>query len=298
VIVENGYTAPAAPIADLPPQQRVRLSYWAALRKYRTRQGLGRISWVTWIITVGTIAIWCFTAYQTALLVGAHTLRDVLADVINNAVNVQAKDNNALTNVLILYGAKDNSLILQGQYWRFVTPIFLHENALHVGLNMLNFAILGVAVERLVGHTRLLLIYLLTGIISIIASFYFSPQDISIGASGAIFGLVGAYSIFVLVHRRAFPMWGIPALLWLVFIIGINLGIGMFVQNVDNSAHIGGLVSGFLLGWLFMPFYIMLPTQTLEDTHRLAHSWPLALLTLAGTVGLAVMAVALHTIGG
>lgn len=300
--MENGYTTPAVLRPDMQPQQRVRLSYWTALHSYQNRQGLDRISWVTWCITIGTIAIWCFTAYQTALQVGAHTLSSVLADAINNAANIQDKDANALANVLILYGAKDNSLIVQGQYWRFVTPIFLHENALHVGLNMLNFAILGVMLERLVGHTRFLLIYLLTGIISIIASFYFSPQDISVGASGAIFGLVGAYSIFVLVHRRAFPMWGIPALLWLVFIIGINLGIGVFIPNVDNYAHVGGLVSGFLLGWLFMPFYSMSPTRTVEDTHRLARRWPLALASFAGTVALAVIAViavtTLHLTGG
>ena len=299
VIVENGYTTPVAPVVDVAPQQRVRQSYWTALNNYRTRQGLDRISWVTWSITIVTIAIWCFTAYQTALMVGTHTLRDVLANIIDNAVNIQDKDVNALTNVLIQYGAKDNSLMLQGQYWRFVTPIFLHENALHVGLNMLNFVVLGVALERLVGHMRFLFIYLITGIISIIASFYFSPQDISVGASGAIFGLVGAYCIFVLVHRRAFPMWGIPALLWLVVIIGINLGVGVVIPNVDNYAHVGGLLSGFCLGWLFMPFYKMSQTRTLEDTHRLARRWPLALLTLAGTVLLASIAVvALHTTGG
>lgn len=300
--MEKGYTAPAAPITELPRQQRVRLSYWTALNTYRTRQGLNRISWLTWCIAIGTIAVWCFTAYQTAVMAGAHTFRDVLADVMNNAVNIQDKDNNALTSVLILYGAKDNALILQGQYWRFVTPIFLHENALHVGLNMLNFVVLGVALERLAGHIRFLLIYLVTGVISILASFYFSPQDISVGASGAIFGLVGAYAIFVLVHRRAFPWAGIPALLWLVFIIGINLGIGIVIPNVDNSAHVAGLLSGFLLGWLFMPFYKMSSTRTLEDTHRLARRWPLALLTLAGTVGLSIIAViavaALHTTGG
>ena len=297
--MENGYTTPATPVTIVPLQQRVRLSYWTALNRYQTRQGLDRISWVTWSITVITVAIWCFTAYQTALMVGAHTFQDVLVNIIDNAVNIQDKDVNALTSVLVMYGAKDNSPILQGQYWRFVTPIFLHENALHVGLNMLNFVVLGVMLERLVGHMRFLFIYLITGIISIIASFYFSPQDISVGASGAIFGLVGAYCIFVLVHRQAFPMWGIPALLWLVFIIGINLGIGIIIPNVDNYAHVGGLLSGFFLGWFFMPFYKMSRTQTLEDSHRLARRWPLALLTLIGTVVLAVIAVAaLHTTGG
>ena len=145
-------------------------------------------------------------------------------------------------DVLITYGAKDNDLILKGEYWRFVTPIFLHAHLLHVSLNMLNFVLLGILLERLVGHLRFLLIYLVTGVISVIASFYFAPQEISVGASGAIFGLVGAYSIFVLAHRRAFRRGGIPALLWIVIVIGVNLGIGFVIPNVDNYAHIGGLL--------------------------------------------------------
>jgi rhomboid protease GluP len=298
-ILEQGNSLP---VATLSPRQRVRLSYETALNQHRTLQGLDRIAWVTWLITLGTIAIWCFTAYQAAVMVGARTPGDVLANIVANAMSVQDKDSNALSTVLLTYGAKDNQLILQGQYWRFITPIFLHENALHVGLNMLNFAILGVMIERMVGHLRFLFLYLITGILSSIASFYFAPQAISIGASGAIFGLVGAYSAFVLVHRRAFPFFGIPALLWLVLIIGINLSIGLFVANVDNYAHVGGLVSGFLLGELFMPLYTLSPEQTLVDTHRLARRWPLALLTLGGTLGLAIIAVyattALHITGG
>ena len=155
---------------------------------------------------------------------------------------------------------------------------------------MLNLAVLGVFLERLVGHLRYLFIYFVTGIVSIIASFYFMPQEISVGASGAIFGLVGAYSIFVLMHRRAFPRHGIPALLWLLFVIGVNLGIGLFVPNVDNYAHLGGLLSGCLLGWWFTPLYTLSPNKTLVDTHSLARRWPLALLTIVSVLLLAILA--------
>jgi membrane associated rhomboid family serine protease len=258
------------------------------LSRYRSIPGFASISWATWIITIVTTAIWCFTAYQVALAAGARSFHDIIANVINNAVNIQ--DNDALTNVLITYGAKDNALMIQGQYWRFITPIFLHANFLHVGLNMLNFFVLGIFLERLLGHMRFLLIYLLTGIISIIASFYFMPQEISIGASGAIFGLVGAYSIFVLTHRRAFRNSGIPVLLWLVLIIGVNLSIGLFVPNVDNYAHLGGLLSGCLLGWWFMPLYKQAPNKALTDVHSLSRRWPLALLTIVSTIILAILA--------
>jgi membrane associated rhomboid family serine protease len=288
--VEQSYTANNSVSRAI----RTRISYRTALEQYRTLSCFARISWVTWTVALVTVAIWCFSAYQYALATGAHRLSGVLMSIQANAINVQ--NNDALANVLIADGAKYNPPMLQGQYWRFVTPIFLHANLLHVGLNMLNFVVLGVFIERLVGHLRFLLIYMVTGVVSIIASFVFSPQEVSVGASGAIFGLVGAYSIFVLVHRQAFNRGGIPVLLWLLFIIGLNLSIGLFVQNVDNFAHLGGLLSGFLLGWWFTPLYRTNPNGTLVDVHGLSRRWPLALLTIIGTILLAI--IALHFGGG
>ncbi len=273
---------------------RTQISYQAALGQHRTLRGLARLSWATWLITIVTVAIWCVTAYQLALATGAHNLRDIVANVLNNAINIQ--DNDALSNVLVAFGAKYNQLIVQGQYWRFVTPIFLHANLLHVGLNMLNLVVLGTFLERLVGHLRFMLIYFVTGVVSVIASFYFMPEQISVGASGAIFGLVGAYSVFVLIHRRAFRYNGIPALLWLIFVIGVNLSIGLFIPNVDNYAHVGGLLSGCLLGWWFTPVYTLAPNKTLIDVHGLSRRWPLALLTIIGTMVLAI--IARYLIGG
>lgn len=274
-----------------------KISYQAALNSYQTRRGLDRVSWVTWLIAAATIFVWCLTAYHAALDAGARGIPAIIGNILDNAINVQDKSNDAITNVLVAYGAKVNDLIIHGQYWRFVTPIFLHVNLLHIGLNMLNFVVLGVFLERMLGHTRFLLIYLVTGIISIIASFCFSPQEVSVGASGAIFGLVGAYSIFVLVHRRAFPRGGIPALLWLVLIVGINLSIGFFISNVDNYAHVGGLLSGFLLGWWFTPLYKFSPSQEkLVDAHRLSRRWPLVVLALLGTLIFAASAI--HILGG
>src|SRR5947209_6818649 len=272
---------------------RAQMSYRTALRGQRRSGKLARISWATWIITVSTIAMWCFTAYQVALASGAHSFHDIITNIITNTQNA---------DVLIKYGAKDNSSILAGQYWRLVTPIFLHANLLHVGLNMLNFFILGIFIERLFGHLRFLLVYLVTGVISVIASFYFAPQEVSVGASGAIFGLVGAYSVFVLMHRRAFRAGGLPILIWLVFVIGVNLSIGLFIANVDNYAHLGGLISGILLGRLFTPLYVQLPAEgeaegkpRLVDVHSLSCRWPLAILTVLVTLLLAILA--LHFIG-
>ncbi len=269
---------------------RVQASYRAAVRSNSRLPKLERFPWFTWIITIGTIGTWCFTAYRVALASGAHSIHDILANVFADTQNA---------DVLIAYGAKYNDAIMAGQYWRFITPIFLHANILHVSLNMLNFFILGIFIERLFGHVRFLLIYLVTGVISVIASFYFAPQDVSVGASGAIFGLVGAYSIFILVHRRAFSRGGIPAIAWLIVIIALNLGVGLVIPNVDNYAHLGGLVSGCILGWFFVPFYVVLPGEEksqLSDKHSLSRRWSLALLSIAITIFLAI--IALHISGG
>lgn len=269
---------------------RIKLSYRTAVSWYRHLPWFERVSWVTWMLTIVTIVVWCITAYQVALAAGAHSLRDILANVFADSQNA---------DVLVAYGAKYNDAIIAGQYWRFVTPIFLHANILHVSLNMLNLVVLGIFVERIFGHMRFLLIYLVTGVISVTASFYFAPQEISVGASGAIFGLVGAYSVFVLIHRRAFRHGGIPALAWLVVIIGLNLGIGLIIPNVDNYAHVGGFLSGCILGWCFTPFYVLENGEgkaVLTDVHSLARRWPLALLTIAVTLFIAIIAV--HLIGG
>jgi membrane associated rhomboid family serine protease len=270
--------------------QRAKTSYQAAFARHRTRQWLTRISWVTWSIIVVTTSLWVLTASQAALVAGAHEVWDILMHIIRNAMTIQSQDDQAISKVLITNGAKYNTLIIQGQYWRFIAPIFLHVNALHLVLNMINLLFLGIYLERLAGHTRLLFIYLVSGVISVVASFYFAPQELSVGASGALFGLVGAYSIFILTHRRAMSWKGIPAIIELIVIVGFNLGLGLVIPNVDNYAHVGGLISGCLLGWWFMPYYKVSADGMLTDTHRLSARWPLVLLTIVGTLLLAIIA--------
>lgn len=273
----------------LENRYRARMSYQHAVED-RGRPGLMDFPWFTWIIALFTCGVWCVTAYQVAINAGAHTSQEVLANVFSNSEDA---------NVLIAFGAKYNPAIVGGQYWRLITPIFLHANILHISLNMLNFILLGLITERIFGHLRFGLIYLLTGTISILASFIFAPQEVSVGASGAIFGLVGAYSAFILVHRQAFRYNGILALAWLILVIGINLGLGFVIPNVDNYAHVGGLLSGCLLGWLFTPLYIVTTQDglpALADAHSLKRRWPLALLPIVLTVCSAIIAI--HFVGG
>jgi rhomboid protease GluP len=290
---KNSLALATSPDISIKRRQRIVFSYRYALgRKYQSR--LATLPWATCFFFLLTCGIWCLTAYQVALNAGARTFRAMVANVV--ALGEDA-------NVLIAFGAKYNPAILHGQYWRLLTAVFLHANILHVGLNMLNFLLLGLIVERIFGHLRFIFIYLLTGIISILASFVFAPQEVSVGASGAIFGLVGAYSAFILLHRQAFRYQGITALGWLVLVIGINLGLGFVVPNVDNYAHVGGLLSGCLLGWFFAPFYISSLSETARekqsrpiDVHSLTRRWPLALLLIVLTVVIALIAI--HFLGG
>ncbi|MDF2789165.1 MAG: serine protease of Rhomboid family [Neobacillus sp.] len=146
------------------------------------------------------------------------------------------------TSTLIKFGAKFNPYIFEGEWWRFITPIFLHIGFLHLAMNTLALYFLGPAVERIFGSVRFFLIYLFAGISGVIASFIFSP-NISAGASGAIFGCFGALLYFALIYPKLFfRTMGSSVITVLVF----NLIFGFTVSIVDNAGHLGGLAGGFL----------------------------------------------------
>lgn len=146
------------------------------------------------------------------------------------------------TATLIKYGAKVNQLIYEGEWWRFITPIFVHIGFLHLAMNTLALYFLGTAVERLYGNGRFLFIYLFAGTAGVIASFIFSPS-LSAGASGAIFGCFGALLYFgVTFPKLFFRTMGLN----LFVVLGINLMFGFSVSGIDNAGHLGGLTGGFL----------------------------------------------------
>ncbi|MCO4850143.1 rhomboid protease YqgP [Bacillus vallismortis] len=145
------------------------------------------------------------------------------------------------TETLVAFGAKENSLIAAGEWWRLLTPIVLHIGIAHLAFNTLALWSVGTAVERMYGSGRFLLIYLAAGITGSIASFVFSPYP-SAGASGAIFGCLGALLYVALANRKMFfRTIGTN----IIVIIIINLGFGFAVSHIDNSGHIGGLIGGF-----------------------------------------------------
>ena len=146
------------------------------------------------------------------------------------------------TSNLIKYGAKFNPLILEGEWWRFFTPIILHIGFLHLLMNTLALYYLGIAVEKIFGNVRFLFIYLLAGFGGSLASFIFSP-NLSAGASGAIFGCFGALLYFGVIYPNLFfRTMGVNILI----VLGINLVFGFSMPGIDNAGHIGGLVGGFL----------------------------------------------------
>lgn len=156
------------------------------------------------------------------------------------------------TNIdtLLAFGAKENTLIKNGEWWRFFTPIILHIGIFHLLMNTLALYFLGSAVERIFGRTRFLMIYLFAGFSGSLGSFIFS-SSISAGASGAIFGLFGALLFFGLTYPKLFFRTMGSNIITIIF---INLAFGFIVPGIDNAGHIGGLIGGFLAsGILSLP---------------------------------------------
>jgi membrane associated rhomboid family serine protease len=151
--------------------------------------------------------------------------------------------------VHVALGSNYGSFILAGQWWRLLAAQFLHFGLIHIGFNAMALWQVGPLAERLFGRWHFLLLFLLAGIGGGFGTLIWHPQVNSAGASGAIFGLIGGLLAFVsrrdlgvplaLVNnlRRSFLSFG-----------GFSLAAGFLLPGVDNAAHVGGLVTGFVLG--------------------------------------------------
>ena len=169
-------------------------------------------------------------------------------------------------SVLLSFGAKTNYAIHHdGEWWRFVTPVFIHVNLPHLLINMYSLWILGPWVEKLYGSARFVVFWIVTGIAGVVASYLTvipgarpgligsflikSADEPSAGASGALFGLVGVLFVFGLKYRRELPEGFKRAFgTGMLPVILLNLAIGFLGRGIiDNAAHMGGLVSGMAL---------------------------------------------------
>lgn len=150
--------------------------------------------------------------------------------------------------VLLTTGAKINELILRGQYWRLLTSAFLHADFLHLLFNMYALVVLGRFVETALGKGRFLGVYLFSTLTGGIMSFLFTP-NVSVGASGAIFGLLGAIFMMALFGENKTVRSLLPRVL---AVMGLNLLLGMSSSGIDNFGHVGGLLGGIFLTGIFL----------------------------------------------
>jgi rhomboid protease GluP len=144
------------------------------------------------------------------------------------------------------YGARINEFILAGELWRFLTPALLHGPLPHIAFNMYALLSFGTGLERHFGHGRFLLLYLVSAFAGNVASFLFTSGSYSVGASTAIFGLLGAEAVFLIQNRKSFPGQFRSAIGNIIFIAAINLFVIGSLPGIDNWGHIGGLVGGLM----------------------------------------------------
>ncbi|MFP3917534.1 rhomboid family intramembrane serine protease [Lysinibacillus telephonicus] len=142
-------------------------------------------------------------------------------------------------------GMSVNYLIGEGQWWRVVTSIFIHSGFLHVLFNMFSLFLFGPELEKIAGKARFLTIYLLAGIFGNVATYVVQDGGYaSVGASGAIFGIFGAFVGLVYYTRKTMPQ--LKQIIMPLVIISVI--ITFLSPNVNMASHLGGLVTGFLLG--------------------------------------------------
>lgn len=194
----------------------------------------------------------------------------------------------SIDQVVLALGAKDNEAIkIYGQWYRLITAMFLHGSVLHIAFNSYALYSLGMELERLYGTLRFLGVYFVAGLAGSVASYLINPSP-SVGASGAIFGLIGGLAAFYYVSREMFPDLARQQLGSLITTIMINLFIGFSSPMIDNSAHIGGLIVGAVVGWMLAPRFAV--DTRLFPPVIVKNFWPFA---WAGTAAIAVVLVVL-----
>lgn len=157
--------------------------------------------------------------------------------------------------VLYDFGANYATHVVDGQWWRLASSIVLHGGLVHLVFNSLVLLSIGIYIEPVLGHSKYLLVYVLTGTLASLASVYahLDHPVPSVGASGALFGLYGFFLALLttnLFHKEFRNRFFKSTLTFVV----LNLAIGYAIPIIDNSAHLGGFASGMLLGYLAYPW--------------------------------------------
>jgi rhomboid protease GluP len=191
------------------------------------------------------------------------------------------------SDYLFAMGAKVNAAIAAGEYYRLLTAMFLHGGLLHIAFNAYALYVLGPEAERIYGTARFLALYFIAGLAGSVASYALTASN-SVGASGAIFGLIGGLAAFYYASRRLLGEISRQQLGRLITVIMINLFIGFSSPMIDNTAHIGGMVGGAAIGWLLAPRFTvderLYPPAVVRRSQLWA--WP-------GTLGLLALLIVL-----
>ncbi|MBN9119933.1 MAG: rhomboid family intramembrane serine protease [Planctomycetes bacterium] len=184
-------------------------------------------------------------AYVTRALVGVNLA--VFVAMIASGVSAS----NPTSEDLLRWGADFEPKTLDGEWWRIFTCVFVHIGVIHVAFNMWVLAVSGRLMERMLGNTGFLLLYLISGLGGSLASLLWHPDLVSAGASGAIFGIYGGLLGVLQKQYASIPTAALAGLKHsgVTFLV-LNLILGLSQPNIDMAAHVGGFITGFFCGLL------------------------------------------------
>lgn len=233
-------------------------------REFQERlKSFAPIPWITYLVIAINVLVW-----GIALVNGAGALQTP-------------------ADMLLTWGGNAASEVQNGEWWRLLTATFLHGGFMHLFMNMLGLIGAGVVVERIYGHRLFVLIYLGSGLVGSALSLHFSAQHaVSVGASGAVFGVTGALLVGVFQHRDQLPRtFSKETVSTIGFFIVYSLMQGFARQGIDNAAHVGGLIGGCLLAFM-LPERFNMERFTRDMKSRAIAG---AAVVFAATASLAVM---------
>ena len=154
------------------------------------------------------------------------------------------------SQTLVRFGALFPPFVLEfNEYYRFITSIFIHIGIMHLFFNCYALYVFGTQIERVMGHTKYLIFFLLSGIGGNIVTYFFNFKSISAGASGSLFGILGAFVYLIQHHGNMITPQGRKSIFKL---LGINLALTLISPNISTTAHFGGLIIGYLLSYIFI----------------------------------------------
>ena len=210
----------------------------------------------------------------TPALIGINVLMFLIAAALGGGILVPKSE------VLIRLGSDYTPLTANGESWRLLTSTFLHFGILHLAFNMWALWVNGLVAERLYGSSRFLTLYLVAGVAGSITSFLWHPIVNGAGASGAIFGVLGALFAYFLRSNSGVPGSVLKAQRKTagLFIV-VSLLSAARVKGIDNAAHLGGLAAGFVMGWL-----LARPLDPKRDERDWSGQWVQALAVAGGVL--------------